>query len=239
MRTLIVFAHPEAHSFNGALRDVASEALATRGHAVEISDLYAMRFGAAGGRADFLDAPGTEPFDYLAEQARAAGDRSFVPELEAEMQKVRRADLLLLQFPLWWFSVPAILKGWIDRVFAMGFAYDLRSTFERGPLRGKRAMLSVTTGSPEALFRLDGKLGSMDDILHPIHWGVLRFVGMDVLPPFVAYGVAHASPDDRAALLRSYRERMLSIDSARPLKVRAAPPSARLATTGVALPAGG
>jgi multimeric flavodoxin WrbA len=69
-------------------------------------------------------------------------------------EKILAADAVILQFPLWWFGMPAILKGWIDRVYAYGFAYGYKGVGNRfrygdGALKGKRAMLSVMCGGPE------------------------------------------------------------------------------------------
>jgi NAD(P)H dehydrogenase (quinone) len=108
----------------------------------------------------------------------------------------------------------------------MGFSYEIRRNFESGIFRGKRAMLALTTGSPGILFRSDGKLGSIEDILHHIHWGMLRYVGMDVLPPFVAFGAARATPEQRAAYLEAYKERLRTVEATPAMNLRASPPSA-------------
>jgi NAD(P)H dehydrogenase (quinone) len=226
MNVLIVYAHPEPKSFNGAMKDLASQALREAGHSVQISDLYALHFDAVGGANDFTEIADKDFFNYLNEQVRATNEGGFVPEVKTEMDKVVWADFLLFQFPLWWFSFPAILKGWIDRVFAMGFSYEIRRNFESGIFRGKRAMLALTTGSPSILFRSDGKLGSIEDILHHIHWGMLRYVGMDVLPPFVAFGAARATPEQRAAYLEAYKERLRTLETTSAMNLRASPPSA-------------
>jgi NAD(P)H dehydrogenase (quinone) len=226
MNILIVYAHPEPKSFNGAMKDLAYQALREAGHSVQISDLYALHFDATGGANDFTEIADKDFFNYLNEQVRATNEGGFVPEVKTEMEKVVWADFLLFQFPLWWFSFPAIVKGWIDRVFAMGFSYEIRRNFESGIFRGKRAMLALTTGSPGILFRSDGKLGSIEDILHHIHWGMLRYVGMDVLPPFVAFGAARATPEQRAAYLEAYKERLRTVEATPAMNLRASPPSA-------------
>jgi NAD(P)H dehydrogenase (quinone) len=227
MKILIVYAHPEPKSFNGAMKDLASQVLQEAGHSVQISDLYSLDFDAVGGVNDFMEIADTKFFNYLNEQVRATNDGGFVPELKTEMDKVVWADFVLFQFPLWWFSFPAIMKGWIDRMFAMGFSYEIRRNFESGIFREKRAMLALTTGSPSMLFRSDGKLGSIEDILHHIHWGMLRYVGMDVLPPFVAYGAARATAEQRAAYLEAYKERLRTVETTSAMSLLALPPSAQ------------
>jgi NAD(P)H dehydrogenase (quinone) len=168
MNVLIVYAHPEPLSLNGALKDVALDALTSAGHRVAVSDLYAMRFNPVG-----------EPADSSSEVA-------------AELQKLVWADLLVFQFPLWWSSLPAILKGWVDRVFA---------TTASGSFRGKRAMLSFTTG---------GTASNIDEIMQHVQYGMFHYVGMEVLPPFIVHGAAPGAPRERH--LDSYRERLLSLD---------------------------
>jgi NAD(P)H dehydrogenase (quinone) len=217
MNVLLVYAHPEPGSFNGAMRDTAVRVLTGAGHAVVVSDLHAMRFDPVGGPHDFTDLQDAGFFRYQREQRHAAATGTFAPELQAEIEKVRRADLLLLQFPLWWYSLPAILKGWIDRVFAMGFAYDAGRTFDNGPLAGRRAMVAVTTGGLESSFA-DGALNPrINEILFHIHYGMFRLTGMKVLPPFVAHGAVRISDEQRSALLSLYSERLRAIEHAEPL----------------------
>ncbi len=85
---------------------------------------------------------------------RAFTAGALTEDVKAEQEKLLWADMLILQFPLWWYHMPAILKGWVDRVYAFGFAYGVgeRSDthwgdrFGEGTLAGKRAMLFVTVG---------------------------------------------------------------------------------------------
>ena len=221
MNVFIVYAHPEPKSFNGAMKDLAVQVLRQEGHVVHVSDLYAKQFDAAGGPGDFVQLRDQNFFNYLEEQVGATQAGSFVPELKEEMDKVVWADLLIFQFPLWWFSLPAILKGWVDRVFAMGFSYEIRRNFENGIFRGKRAMLSLTTGSPEFTYGPKGKLGNIHHLIHHIQYGMLYYVGMDVLPPFIAYAAGHISPEQRAVCLKAYKERLLALDTTAPLALRA------------------
>lgn len=98
------------------------------------------------------------------------------------------ADLVIFQFPLWWHAQPAILKGWFDRVLVYGGRYTSRMRYDHGYFRGKRAMLSVTVGSPEKAFQPFGRAGDMVAWLWPMH-ASLYYVGFDVLAPQVSYGI--------------------------------------------------
>src|SRR3954451_12494045 len=125
MKVLLVFAHPEPRSLNGALRDVALQELRAQGHEVVVSDLYAMHWKSAVDRADFPQLVPEEPLKPAQASAQAWETDSLTLDVKAEIEKLLWADVLILQFPLWWFSMPAILKGWVDRVYACGFAYGV------------------------------------------------------------------------------------------------------------------
>lgn len=216
---LIVYAHHEPSSFNRALLDTACETLTGLGHEVEVSDLYAMNFEARATRADFHEMRDATRFGYAREQYYANRTNTFAADIAGEIDKLRRCEMLILQFPLWWFSMPAILKGWIDRVLANGVAYggSTGQFFERGMMAGRRAMLSTTTGAPWVMFAPAGMCGSMEAALWPIHNGVLRFVGFDVLPPFVAHGVDIADRETLSGLLSDYADRLRRIEKTEPL----------------------
>ncbi|HLH00755.1 MAG TPA: NAD(P)H-dependent oxidoreductase [Bryobacteraceae bacterium] len=222
MKTLIVYAHPESQSFNAALKNLAVEVLESLGHEVQVSDLYALKFNPAGGPADFIARDDSSFFHYQREQIHATESGLFVPELKAEMDKLVWADLVIFQFPLWWFSLPAILKGWVDRVFAMGFSYGPQQRHATGIFRGKRAMLSFTTGGPPASYVPGGPNGDIDELLRHIQYGMFHFVGMDVLPPFIAYSAARVNSEQRAQYLNAYRERLLCLESTAPLEFQKA-----------------
>lgn len=217
MNVLIVYAHPEPRSFSAAMKDLAVEVLQAAGHQVQVSDLYALNFLPSGGPADFTLLEDPSFFHYQREQIHATASNLFTAELKAEMDKLQWAGLVIFHFPLWWFSLPAILKGWVDRVFAMGFAYGAGQRHETGVFRGKRAMLAFTTGGPPSSYAADGANGDIHTLLRHVQFGMLHFVGMDVLPPFIAYGAARVSDAERAAYLDAYRARLLTIESDAPL----------------------
>lgn len=218
MNALIVYAHEEPLSFNAALKNTAIQVLEGQGHKVVVSDLYRMNFKAVGDSADFLERKDRHILTRQAEERYASNLGTLAPDILLEQRKVLDCQLLIFQFPLWWFTMPAILKGWVDRVLTMGFAYDQDGRwYDHGGLKGRRAMLSLTTGDPEPCFTPRGIHGSMDAILWPIQRATLSHCGFEVLPPFVAYGVPKASPEERAALLARYAERLGNLDQVQPL----------------------
>lgn len=214
MNVLIVHAHPEAASFNGALRDKAVEVLSAAGHGVTVSDLYAMNFGPVAGPQDF-EGPraDTEFLSIPREQTRAVETGTLAADIVAEQEKLAAADLLILQFPVWWFGMPAIMKGWADRVFARGFAYLPGRKYDTGMFKGKLAMVSATTGTSADTYAPDGIDGDILSVLWPIHNGLLRYSGFEVLPPFVAYMPGRVGDEGRKAQLDAYAKRLGEIET--------------------------
>jgi NAD(P)H dehydrogenase (quinone) len=208
MNALIVYAHEDPKSFNGALRDLAVRVLREGGHTVEVSDLYGMRFNPVGGKHDFTTLADPDFFKYGIEQTKATEAGTFAVDVAAEQEKLLQADLLIFQFPLWWFGLPAILKGWVDRVFAAGLTYGGGRWYSNGVFRGKRALLSLTTGGAPSIYSPRGLNGDMDSLLFPIQHGMLYFLGFDVLPPYIAWAVARSSQPEREDYLRAYSERL-------------------------------
>lgn len=217
MRVFIVFAHPEPRSFNGAMLRTAVDTLEEAGHEVTVSDLYAMGFDPVSGRRNFTSVRDPNYFKQQLEELHATEESGFAPEIESEIQKIEGCDLMIWQFPLWWFGLPAILKGWVDRVFAMGRTYGGGRFYDNGVFRGKRALLSLTTGAPRSAYLRGGFNGDIEAILRPVNRGMLRFVGFDVLAPNVVFGPAHLTDDQLKAALLAFGARMRGIDGEPPV----------------------
>uniref|UniRef100_A0A8C3Q577 Flavodoxin-like fold domain-containing protein n=1 Tax=Geospiza parvula TaxID=87175 RepID=A0A8C3Q577_GEOPR len=135
-KVLIVYAHQEPKSFNGSLLKIAVEELSKQGCSVTMSDLYAMQFEPRATRNDIVGhLHNSEAFNYGVETWEAYKRGGLSKDLVEEQKKVQEADLLIFQFPLFWFNMPAILKGWMDRVLVQGFAYDLSKVYDGGLLQ--------------------------------------------------------------------------------------------------------
>jgi len=217
MHTLIVYAHEEPRSFNAAMRDEAIRTLEAQGHVVAVSDLYQMQFKAVADGEDFLERRDRHFLKRQLEEKAAFELGTHAHDIVEEQRKLMEADLVILQFPLWWFSMPAILKGWVDRVMSMGFAYGGGKWYDQGGLKGRRAMLSLTTGGSAGIYAEHGLNGSMDQILFPIQHGILYFCGFGVLPPFIVWGPAHLSDEQRHGELERYRTHLLGLEGATPI----------------------
>jgi NAD(P)H dehydrogenase (quinone) len=136
MKCLVVIAHPLKTSLCVSLAKTASETLVECGHTVEICDLYGAGFSPA--------LTPTERASYYS----ATFDRN---QLEADIESLQSAEILVLVFPTWWFGLPAILKGWFDRVWAPGVAYDHASDLGaiKPRLEKLRRTLAITSlGAP-------------------------------------------------------------------------------------------
>ncbi|MEO1009452.1 MAG: NAD(P)H-dependent oxidoreductase [Planctomycetota bacterium] len=208
MHVLIVHAHHEPKSFNSAMTARASRELEDAGHTVVVSDLYAMGFNPVSDRRNFTTVADADYLKQQREERHAHERGGFAPDIAAEMDKLDACDLLIFQYPLWWFGMPAILKGWVDRVLAMGRMYGGGRWYDAGALRDKRGMVAMTTGGPEPMYVApeghEGLNPPLGTILTPVHHGVFWFTGMHVLEPFVAWAPAHLDDEQRAALLDGY-----------------------------------
>ena len=212
MNILMVHAHPEPNSFSSALYQQAKNFFETKGNSVQVSDLYEMNFNPVVSASDFNDRANPDYFNYALEQRKSLPAGTLADDIKAEIEKVEAADLLVLNFPLYWFSMPAILKGWIDRVFVSGKFYGGKRIYANGGMSGKKVLVSVTTGGREDMLSCSGIHGDINDILKPLLQGTLGYVGMEVLEPFHAFHVPYISADARADLLDKWRSELATLD---------------------------
>lgn len=207
MKAHLVFAHPNLRSYNGQLRDTAIQTLEALGWTVTVSDLYQINFKAAADAADFTALYNVDFFDLQQEQQMATQRQTFAPDIRREQALLEQADLVIFQFPLWWYSIPALLKGYIDRVFSMGWAYGGGQA-----LVGKKVLVSMTTGAPDFAWTPD-KRGTISDIFKHLFIGTFGLCGMLPLEPFIVYGAKRHTVNDKDAILESYKKRLVEIAS--------------------------
>lgn len=134
MNILVVYCHPRKQSFNHAIKEAAVQRLQAQGHEVQVADLYAEGFQPAMNIDDFAQFE-SEPMP---------------TEILREQQRVEWSDGVVFIFPLWWWSLPAMLKGWIDRVMSYGWAYDDPMDPHSGPLNERRILVLMTAGASRA-----------------------------------------------------------------------------------------
>lgn len=186
MKSLVVYAHPNPESYNHAVLQVVEDELKKAGNVVIIRDLYAENF---------------DPF-LKGEDFKSLMVGKVLPDVEKEQAYIRDADLIVLIFPVWWFSVPAILKGYIDRVFSYGFAYRITDEKPEGLLTDKKVLIFSTTGGDEATY---DRCGYRDALTKTQDAGIFRFCGMEVLDHKFLFGVPSVSHERRIEMLEEVR----------------------------------
>ena len=228
MRVLIVVAHPEPQSLKSALVRVIVEELHADGHEIRVSDLYAMGWKSQIDRDDFPEWQKDLPLRIAVASYTSHESYTLTEDVVAEQEKLLWADAVIFQFPLWWYAMPAILKGWVDRVFSCGFAYGVGEHSDKhcgdrygeGVFKGKRAILIVTTGGWEENYTTRGICGPIEDVLFPINHGILFYTGFDVLPPSIAYQVDRMDKAAFEDVVAKLRERVRTLAVTNPIPYR-------------------
>ena len=226
LKILWVYAHPDPRSLNGALRDEGVEFLKAAGHEVVESDLYAMGWNPVVDHEDFQH-DRSERLDVLEESERALRQQTLSPDISREQDKLTRSDLVIVQFPLWWFGPPAILKGWFDRLFVQGFAQGVLDPetgralrYGSGGLVGRRALVITTVGANAATTGPRGIHGEIGEVLFPVLHGTLWYTGMAVLPPLIINGAVRVADEDYPRIRDRLRERLSDLATAEPIAYR-------------------
>ena len=211
MKVLYVYAHPEPKSFNSALKDIALDALKEKEHEIILSDLYAMKFNPVLTATDFPERKNIEVFKPFFEALKASKNGIFALDIKEEMGKVKWANMLIFQFPIYFTAMPAIMKGWIDRVLAPGFGFNpiTNSIYDTGLLKGKYAMLVTTTGSPKEMYSEGGSHGDLNKHLKSITHCVFEYMGLKVLPSHIIYEASSMSREKGTEELEKYKTHLL------------------------------
>ncbi|MBB3108807.1 NAD(P)H dehydrogenase (quinone) [Paenibacillus phyllosphaerae] len=184
MSHLIVFAHPHEESFNHAILDAAVGALKGKGQEVVVRDLYKLGFNPVLSSGDTA--------------AMRAGN---TPEdIKTEQDYVRQAETISFIYPIWWTGLPAVIKGYVDRVFSYGFAYayNAQGAIDK-LLTGKRGLLVSTYGTPEEYYRASGMLESLKQTSDQ---GIFDFCGIQPVDHLLFGGVTSVDDAARKAMLK-------------------------------------
>ncbi len=187
MKALVLYAHPNPKSFNAAILEAIKEELDKEKAVIRVKDLYAMNWNPVLSAADFQQIlSGQIPEDIAKEQADVAW-----------------ADLLIVVCPIWWHTLPAILKGYIDRVMCQGFAYQYTETGPVGLLEGKRAAIITTSGADENTAK---QSGMMESIKGSIVNGIFGFCGFEDARYINFYAVPQVTDAERKRMLDEVRD---------------------------------
>jgi len=182
MKYLVVYAHPDPGSFNRALLGAVERRLNETGDLYDVRDLYALGFDPVLAREE------------LAPDG-ASGERA---DANRERELVAGAGALIFIYPVWWFGMPAIMKGYVDRVFSEGFAFSFDGGRFRGLLGGKKVYIINTTGSPREILDRRGYLDAMRTATDA---GIFEFCGMEVAAHRYFFAVPEATEAARLIML--------------------------------------
>jgi NAD(P)H dehydrogenase (quinone) len=182
MKHLIVYTHPNPMSFNHAILTTVVEELQERHQDIRVRDLYALGFD-----------PVIRQSDY---EAIARGEVS--EDIRVEQGHILWADIIIFIFPIFWAGLPSLLKGYIERVYSQGFAYEFTDKGMRGLLPGKKVVVINTTGGSLKQYESSGMLES---IKQTIDGGIFRFCSMEVVSHRFFMNVPFATELQRTAML--------------------------------------
>lgn len=188
MKAHIVLAHPERKSFNGLLADTTRSNLSAAGWDVTLSDLYGMGFDPCEAEQHYSVRADDHRFHAQTEQRFSADNDATPNEIAQEIGNLLGCDLLVVHFPLWWFGMPAIMKGWLDRVFVYGKMYRSEMRYDAGICAGKRMIACVTTGASADACSFNGRESDTRLLMWPLLFP-FRYVGFDVLEPEILHGI--------------------------------------------------
>lgn len=183
MKVLVVYAHPYPKSFNHAVLEKFTQGLQSKGHAVEILDLYAQGFNPL----------------LSADDLASLQDGKVAADIRAEQARVSAAEGLAFIFPLWWSSMPAMLKGWVDRVFSLGFAYAYGQGGPIGLLKHRKVLLITTCGADQAHME---QSGIQKAIQMTTDMGIFAFTGIPEIRHEFFYNVIQSDQATREQYLK-------------------------------------
>lgn len=216
MKALVVSATPEPQSFVASMAETSVRVLQERGYEVSHSNLYEMGWNPVASADDFSSRKDADYLTYALEQRHGVETGSIAPDILRELDKLMASELLVLNFPIYWFSVPAILKGWLDRVLVSGVCYGGRRFYDQGGLAGKRALVAATLGGRPHMFGPDAIHGPIETMLTPLLRGTLAYTGMGVIEPFFGWHIPYIQPEQRSEILENYADYLEQLD-AKPL----------------------
>ncbi len=183
MKYLIIYAHPNPKSFNHAIKEKIETKLKSEGNEVETRDLYAFGFD-----------PVLKGADLVAFKAGKTPE-----DIRKEQDYIRACETIIFIHPIWWFGQPAVLKGYIDRVFSYGFAYTSDKNGLKGLFTDKRAVIINTTGGTEEDYRDNG---FKDALAKTMDIGIFSLCGIKVTLHKFFHAVPAVSSDEREKMLR-------------------------------------
>ena len=183
MNINIIYAHPNSNSFNHAIKETVLNTSMELGHTVTVRDLYKEAFSPILSAKDLMD----------------ISNGVFSKDIALEQDYIKRADMLIFIYPIWWASFPSILKGYIDRVLSFGFAYNDKG----GLLSNKKVVFIQTMGAPESVYENNGLKDAIKLIQKE---SIADFTGMDFIGSLFFGEVPTSSREQLSSKLSEIRE---------------------------------
>ncbi|PPR76353.1 MAG: Modulator of drug activity B [Alphaproteobacteria bacterium MarineAlpha2_Bin1] len=220
MNFYIVLAHPETKSFNSSSARELCNFLVKNGHQVKFNDLYKNNFNPLLSRKDFPGKINDNLIQFPEAQLESIKNNTTSSDIKIEHKNIQWCDIIILQFPLWLYGMPAILKGWCDRVFSEGFAHQPSKNiwFDNSHLNKKKLLLSITTNGKRNTYSNNGRHGSINIILWPII-NAFAFSGLNIVKPFISFDVIRCSRDKRKFMIDKLKKYTNNIQNAELVKI--------------------
>lgn len=187
MNHLIIYSHPNPKSFNYGILDVYEQSLVEQGHDIRVRDLYGMDFNPV----------------LSAEDLEMAQRKEYAEDVLEEQGHVEWADVITMICPIWWGGFTSNLRGYVDRVFSSGFAYEYTAGGLQKLLLGKKLVIINTMGAPYDVYEKMGMLNSMNQTIDEC---MSDFTGIEVIVHKYFGNVAGCSQEERLAMLEDAKE---------------------------------
>lgn len=187
MKHLVIVAHPYSKSFGKGIADTIEKEVLDNGSEVRVRDLYEIEFN-----------PTLKSSDLLNLQTG-----NYAEDIRIEQEHIKWADVITFVYPVWWAGLPAILKGYVDRVFANGFAFTHTEEGQIGLLKGKKAILVSTTGFPNDIYETIGMHKAMEKTSDD---SIFKFCGIDVIKHVFFGAIPYSTEEDRKKYLKDIKE---------------------------------
>ncbi|MFM2386677.1 MAG: hypothetical protein RL660_1434 [Bacteroidota bacterium] len=184
MNILFVYAHPNPKSFTASIINELVDKAKEKNHHTDIRDLYAINFNPVLSNSDF--------------QTFHSG--SIPADIKTEQDLISNADIIVMVYQLWWTQFPAMLKGYIDRVYSYGFAYQYGANGLEGLLKGKKVFLVTNTGTPSEIYT---QYDMHTAINKTSNSGIFEYCGMEVLEHIYNGGVVISTDETRKAYIEN------------------------------------
>ncbi len=182
MKYLVVLAHPYSKSFGKAIANTIEAEVLKNGSEVRVRDLYELGFDSELKGSDLLNLQ----------------SGNYAADIVAEQEHIKWADVITFVYPVWWAAMPSMLKGYVDRVFANGFAFTYGANGPEGLLKGKKALIFSTTGFPSDIYEQIGMHKSMQQTTDE---AIFNFCGVEVIDHQFFGAIPSSSDDDRVGYL--------------------------------------